>query len=58
METKQNVRLMDKPDLGACSELMLKVFSGEPWFDQWDSVQHVQQYLGNLWTIRYSWDLL
>lgn len=46
METKQNVRLMDKPDLGACSELMLKVFSGEPWFDQWDSVQHVQQYLG------------
>lgn len=46
METKQNVRLMDKSDLGACSELMLKVFSGEPWFDQWDSVQHVQQYLG------------
>jgi len=45
METKQIVRLMDKTDLGACSELMLKVFSGEPWCDQWDSVQHVQQYL-------------
>ncbi|MCV4234383.1 GNAT family N-acetyltransferase [Virgibacillus sp. LDC1] len=36
---------MDKSDLEACSELMLKVFSGEPWYDQWDSVQHVQQYL-------------
>lgn len=45
MGTNPNVRLMDKTDLGACSELMLKVFSGEPWYDQWDSVQHVQQYL-------------
>ncbi|WP_242615029.1 GNAT family N-acetyltransferase [Paenibacillus solani] len=36
---------MDKSDLEPCSELMLKVFSGEPWFDQWDSVLHVQQYL-------------
>ncbi|MEC0305805.1 GNAT family N-acetyltransferase [Paenibacillus lautus] len=45
MGTNANVRLMDKSDLEACSELMLKVFSGEPWYDQWDSVQHVQQYL-------------
>lgn len=45
MGTNQNVRLMDKSDLEPCSELMLKVFSGEPWYDQWDSVQHVQQYL-------------
>lgn len=45
MGTNQNVRLMDKSDLEPCSELMLKVFSGEPWYDQWDSVLHVQQYL-------------
>jgi aminoglycoside 6'-N-acetyltransferase I len=45
MRTNANVRLMDKSDLEPCSELMLKVFSGEPWFDQWDSVLHVQQYL-------------
>jgi aminoglycoside 6'-N-acetyltransferase I len=45
MGSNANVRLMDKSDLEPCSELMLKVFSGEPWFDQWDSVLHVQQYL-------------
>lgn len=45
MGTNANVRLMDKSDLEPCSELMLKVFNGEPWFDQWDSVLHVQQYL-------------
>jgi aminoglycoside 6'-N-acetyltransferase I len=45
MGSNANVRLMDKSDLEPCSELMLKVFSGEPWFDQWDSVLHAQQYL-------------
>ncbi|WP_139083969.1 GNAT family N-acetyltransferase [Paenibacillus sp. HGF5] len=45
METIQHVRWMDESDLEPCSELMLKVFNGEPWFDQWDSVSHVQQYL-------------
>lgn len=45
MEKNPLVRLMNKTDLGASSALMLKVFSGAPWYDQWDSVEHVQQYL-------------
>lgn len=45
MRTNANVRLMVESDLEPCSELMLKVFNGEPWFDQWDSVLHAQQYL-------------
>lgn len=38
-------RLMKPSDLEECSDLLLQVFSGEPWFDEWESVRHVQKYL-------------
>ncbi|MEW9096067.1 MAG: GNAT family N-acetyltransferase [Clostridiaceae bacterium] len=45
MNLNLQARIMKTSDLKKCSELMLKVFNGEPWFDKWESVNQVQKYL-------------
>ncbi|MFU0791873.1 MAG: GNAT family N-acetyltransferase [Virgibacillus proomii] len=45
MSINLKVRIMNATDLEECSGLMLKVFNRSPWFDKWNSVQHVQKYL-------------
>ncbi|WP_291565139.1 MULTISPECIES: GNAT family N-acetyltransferase [unclassified Clostridium] len=37
--------IMDKSELKECANLMVKVFSDEPWFDKWESIEHAAKYL-------------
>lgn len=48
MERKFESREMKVEDLKECSKLFLKVFTKEPWFDQWKSVKTVEIYLAEL----------
>ena len=39
------VRKMVLEDLDACTELFIRVFSNEPWHDEWKSFYHARTYL-------------
>lgn len=38
-------RMFTPEDTDECTALFLKVFTGEPWFDQWESFDHAKSYL-------------
>ncbi len=40
------LRKFQEPDFNDCAKLFLKVFSGEPWYDKWESIDTVKKYLG------------
>jgi aminoglycoside 6'-N-acetyltransferase I len=39
------IREFQKEDINQCSDLFLKVFTREPWNDQWESFESAQEYL-------------
>lgn len=45
MNFKLEASIMNKSELKECANLMVKVFSGEPWFDKWESIEHAANYL-------------
>ncbi|MEW8956809.1 GNAT family N-acetyltransferase [Clostridium sp.] len=45
MNLEYKARKMRTEDLNSCAELMIKVYNGAPWFDQWESVEQSSKYL-------------
>lgn len=40
-----NYRKFDAADLERCTHLFLKVYSGDPWYDEWPSYEMAETYL-------------
>jgi GNAT superfamily N-acetyltransferase len=47
-DNELNVRPFDKTDLEECAELFKRVFSADPWYDNWISRDQVRNYLNEL----------
>lgn len=47
-ENKIYMRKFSLEDVDRCTEIFKKVFSADPWYDEWESLKHVRNYLDEL----------
>lgn len=47
-DNQMNFRRFSWEDLDECAELFLKVFTADPWYDNWISLPQAKNYLGEL----------
>lgn len=47
-DNRLKIRKFNSKDLDNCAKLFKKVFSSDPWYDEWKSLEQARNYLGEL----------